>query len=62
MKKIEIRVFLYHYWKQGFNATAAARKIREVEDDDVAPVHTAPDSFKKFNDGETGLRDKPRSG
>ena len=62
MQKIEIRVLLRHYWKQGFNATAAARKIREVEGDDVVSDRTARIWFKKFNDGDTDLGDKPRSG
>ena len=62
MQKIEIRVLLRHYWKQGFNATAAARKICEVEGDDVVLDRTAWIWFKKFDDGDTDLRDKSRSG
>lgn len=62
MEKIEIRTLLKHYWKQNFNASAAARKICEVEGKDVVTTRIAQTWFKKFNIGENELQDKPRSG
>jgi transposase len=62
MQQIEIRVLLRHYWKQGFNTTGAARKMGEVKGDDVVLDRTARIWFKKFDDGDTDLRDKSRSG
>ncbi|CAD5229880.1 unnamed protein product [Bursaphelenchus xylophilus] len=41
MEKSEIRVFLRYYRKQGFNATAAAKKISEVEGYNVVSDRTA---------------------
>ena len=62
MENFEIRVLLRHYWKQEFKATEAAKKICEVEGEEVVAVRTAQKWFKKFNDGHTDLRDEPRSG
>ncbi|CAD5213734.1 unnamed protein product [Bursaphelenchus xylophilus] len=41
MEKSEIRVFLRYYRKQGFNATAAVKKISEVEGYNVVSDRTA---------------------
>ena len=32
LTKFEIRVLLYHYWKQDYKAAVAARRICELED------------------------------
>ena len=52
MVKNEIRVLLRHYWKQGFNATAAARKICEVEGKDVVSNRVVQIWFKMFTNGD----------
>ncbi|CAD5220683.1 unnamed protein product [Bursaphelenchus xylophilus] len=62
MEKSEIRVLLRHYWKQGLSAAAAAKKICEVEGDNVVSDRTAQNWFKRFNDGDTDLEDKTHSG
>lgn len=62
MDKIEIRTLLRHYWKQAFRASAAAKKICQVEGEDVVSTRVAQMWFKKFNDGERDLQDRPRSG
>jgi len=40
MDKIEIRTLLKHYWKQDYSASAAARKIFDVEGEDVVTTAT----------------------
>ena len=62
MEKTEIRVLVRHYWKQGFNATAATKKICEVEGDNVISERVARNWFKKFDNGDIDLEDKTRSG
>lgn len=62
MEKFEIRVLLRHYWKQGFNATAATKKIWEVEGDNVVSDRTARNWFKRFNDCDIDLGDNARAG
>jgi len=41
MDKIEILTFLKHYWKQNYSASAAVRKICEVEGEDVVTSRIA---------------------
>ncbi len=60
--KLEIRVLLRHYWKQGYTAGAAAKKICEVEGDNVVSTRTARNWFKRFKDGRSSLADAARSG
>ena len=62
MDKIEIWTLLKHYWKQNYNASAAARKICEVEGEDVVISRIAQRWFQKFKNGENELQDQPRSG
>ena len=50
--KFEIRVLLKHYWKQDYKAAAAARRICEVEGEDVVSEHVAQPWFQRFNTGE----------
>lgn len=45
MEKLEIRVFLRHYWRQGLKGTEAVKKICEVEGPDVVSIHTVPKLF-----------------
>ena len=61
-EKLEIRVLLRHYWKQGYKATAAAKKICEVEGDGVVSTRTARNWFKRFREGRASLNDNKRSG
>ena len=60
MVKNEIRVLLRHYWKQGFNVTAYARKICEVEGKDVVSNRVAQIWLKKFTNGNMDFVDKSR--
>ena len=62
MENFEIRVLLRHYWKQGFNATAATKKVCKVEGDNVVSNRTAQNWFKRFNEGDIDLGDNARSG
>jgi transposase len=59
---MEIPVLLCHYWKQNLKTTEAAKKICEVEGEDVISNHTAQNWLKTFIDGDTSLEDEPRSG
>ena len=59
--KCEIRVLLKHYWKQDYKATAAARRICEVEGEGVVSECVAQRSFQHFNIGEAKTKDLPRS-
>lgn len=61
-EKIVIRGLLRHYWKKGLSAKAAAEQICEVEGADTIHRNTAAIWFKRFNEGDTSLRDKDRSG
>ena len=61
-QNLEIRVLLRHYWKQGYKAAAAAKKICEVEGDGVVSTRTAQNWFERFKEGLTSLDDSARSG
>ena len=61
-EKIAIRVLLRHYWKKGLSTRAAAEEICAVEGEGVVKKTTAAEWFKRFNEGDTSLQDKPRSG
>ena len=50
-----------NYWKQNYSASAVARKICEVEGEDVVTSHIAQRWFQKFKNGENELQDQPRS-
>lgn len=60
--KIAIRALLRHYWKKGTSAKAAAEQICEVEGIGIVHRNTAAIWFKRFNEGDTSLVDKPRPG
>ena len=55
MDKIEIWILLKHYWKQNYSASAAARKICEVEGVDVVTARIARRWFQKFKNCENEL-------
>ena len=55
-------VLLRHYWKQGFKAAEAVKKINEIEDRDTVVKRTAHFWFKKFSKGGTSLNRKKGSG
>ena len=61
-EKLIIRGILRHYWKKGLTAAAAAHEINDVEGQGNMTKMTASRWFKRFNDGDTTLEDKPRSG
>lgn len=60
--KFEIRVLLRHYWKKGLTTRDAAEAICDVEGEGTTAQRTAAKWFKRFNEGDFDLEDKPRSG
>ena len=60
--KTAIRVLLRFFWKKGLSAKAAAEEICAVEGNGVIDRRTASNWFKRFNEGDISLVDKPRSG
>jgi len=61
-EKIAVRVLLRHYWKKGFSSRAATKEICDVEGEDYVSKSAAGRWFKRFQDGDIDLEDKPRSG
>ena len=61
-EKIVIRGILRHYWRQGISARATTKKICEIEGPGIVSKTTAAEWFKRFNEGDTSLEDKSRSG
>ena len=62
LTKFEIRVLLKHYLEQHYRASAAARKICEVEGDGVVNERIAQRWFQRFNTGEENTKDLPHPG
>ena len=62
IEKIVLRGILRHHWRKGLNAKAATEQICEIEGAGVLDKTTTQRWFKRFNDGDTSLEDKPRSG
>jgi [histone H3]-lysine36 N-dimethyltransferase SETMAR len=60
--KYEIRVLLRHYWKRKFSTRDACKEICEFEGEGIVAQRTAAKWFKRFNDGDLNLEDKPRPG
>jgi transposase len=60
--KIVIRILLRHYWKKGLSARAAANEICDVEGINTVSKSTAIRWFRRFDDGDIDVLDKPRSG
>jgi histone-lysine N-methyltransferase SETMAR len=61
-EKIALRGLLRHYWKKGLSAKAATDQICEVEGTGTVHRNTVAIWFRRFNDGDTSLLDKPRTG
>ena len=59
---IEVRVLLRHYWKKGLSVRDAAKAINDVEGEGTTSKSAAGRWFKRFNEGDMDLEDKPRSG
>ena len=60
--QLEIRLLLRHYWKKGIDGKAAAKAICDVEGEGTVTPRTAQRWFKRFNEDNFDLEDKPRSG
>jgi len=58
----ELRVLLRHYWRKNLDAKAAAEVICDVEGEGTVAPRTAQKWFKRFNEGDLDLEDRPRSG
>ena len=58
----ELRVLLRHFWRQNLDAKAAAKAICDVEGEGVVAPQTGQKLFKRFNEGDLDLEDRPRSG
>ena len=58
----EFRVLLRHYWRKNLDAKAAAKAICDVEGEGTVAPRTAQKWFKRFNEGDFDLEDRPRSG
>ena len=56
------RVLLKHCWKQDYKATAAARRICEVEREGVVIECVIQRWLQRFNTAEENTKDLPRSG
>ena len=61
-KKYVFRVLLRQYWKAGLSIRAATNEICKIEGVGSVSKSTAGEWYKCFNEGDTSLEDKPRSG
>lgn len=61
-EKSEVRVLLRHYFKQKYTAAAAAKRICEIEGEELVNERTAQRWFKRFSSGNLRLEDKERPG
>ena len=61
-EKIIIRGILCHYWKQGLSVRVTAMKICEIEGPGIVSKATVGEWFRRFNGGDTSLKDKSHSG
>lgn len=59
---MKIRVLLLHYWKKGLSAAGTTKEICDVEGQGTVSERTARFWFHRFNEGDTSLEDKKRSG
>ena len=62
MTNFQLRVLLRHYWRKNLDAKAAAKAICDVEGEGTVAPRTAQKGFKRFNEGDLDLEDRPRSG
>jgi transposase len=58
----ELHVLLRHYWRKNLDAKAAAKAICDVEGEGTVAPRTAQKWFRRFNEGDFDLEDRPRSG
>ena len=61
-KKIAIRAILYNLWKKGPSEKLEAKGINDVENPGTANELVEQNCFRRFKEGDTNLKDKPRSG
>ena len=61
-EKIAMRVLLRHYWKKGHSVRAAVKEICDVEGVGAVSKSTANNWFRRFQNGDTDLKDRPRTG
>ena len=61
-KKTGVRVLLRHCWKKGQSARAAAKEIWDVEGEGAVSKSTAASWFKRFQDGDMSVEDRPHTG
>ena len=62
LTKFEFRNLLKHYWKQDYEDTAAAWRIREVEGEGVVSERMTQQWFQFLNTGEENTKDLLCSG
>jgi hypothetical protein len=48
MEEYKVRVLLRHYWKQNYKATAAAKRICDVEGEGAVNERMAQQWLKRF--------------
>jgi len=60
--QLEIRVLLRRYWKKGLTIRDAADAINKIEGEKTIGKTAAGKWFKRFNEGDFDLEDRPRSG
>ena len=58
----ELRVLLRRYCRKNLDAKTAVQAICDVEGEGTVAPRTAQKWFKRFNEGDLNLEDKPRSG
>ena len=61
-KTIYVRCLLLHYWKKRLSQRDATDAINKVEGEETTNKSSVGEWFKRFNDGDFNLEDKPRSG
>jgi hypothetical protein len=54
----EVWVLLRHFWKENYKATAAAKKICDIEGEGAVNEHMAQQWFKRFASGNLSLEDE----
>lgn len=61
-EKMALRAVIRFFWKEGLSAQATAAKICAVEGEGTTNKMTVSRWFKKFNEGDTSLKDRPKLG
>ena len=60
--KIELRVLIRYCWRRGLSTRDTAKEICNAEGNGTVSYKTAERWFKRFDEGNFDLEDKPRSG